>query len=162
MLRRWAICVWCDFTQIIKDKEESKKLIKDQGVYNFIILLLLVPDMMMKYIREWMQMVYRHMIYPPEIDKQAWQRDHGTWWLDNIDNICMYGWRTFAKNIKTLSNPHSVHDGSCFVIPDPSSRLLPAPWCCLLPSWQLTAYLSLCLGGRALPHPPHPGWPHFP
>jgi hypothetical protein len=100
MLRRWAICVWCDFTQIIKGKEESKKLIKDQGVYNFIILFLLVPDTMMKYIRGWLQMVYRHMIYSPEIDKQAWQRDHGTWWLDNIDNICMYGRRTFAKNIK--------------------------------------------------------------
>ncbi len=45
----------------------------------------IVPDVTMTYIRGWMQMVYHHMIYSPETDKQVWQWDHGTWWLDNID-----------------------------------------------------------------------------
>ncbi len=38
-------------------------------------------------------------------------------------------------------------------------RLCP---CCLCLCWALTAYLSRLLGGRALPHPPPPSWPHFP
>jgi hypothetical protein len=74
----------------------ENKIIQDPGC---------VPYVTMTYIRGWMQMVYRHMIYSPETDKQAWQQERGTWWVDNIDNIYMHGQ-------KTLSNPHSVHDGS--------------------------------------------------
>ncbi len=59
--------------------------------------------------RGWMQMVYRHMIYSPETDKQVWQWIKHTWWLDNIDNIYTRGQRTFTKNI---GNAHSMHDGS--------------------------------------------------
>ncbi len=50
-----------------------------------------------------MQIIYCHMIYSPETDKQIWQQIHGTWWLDNIGSIHTNGQRT-------LSNPHSVHE----------------------------------------------------
>ncbi len=48
-----------------------------------------------------------------------------------------------------------------FVTPD-SSFLLPSAPCCLLPCWELTAYLASCLGGLALLHPLPLRWPHFP
>ncbi len=125
-------------------------------------ILTTVPDVTMKYIRGWMQMVYFHMIYSPETDKEAWQRDHGKQWLAYIDNIYTHGQGTFVKYIKDIKYSSFCVRWVLFVMPDSSCRLLPAPWCCcLLLCWQLTAYLALHLGGRALPHPPHPGWPHF-
>ncbi len=50
---------------------------------------------------------------------------------------------------------------SFFITPDSSFLLLPSP-CCLLPCWELTAYLLCSLGGLALPHPSPLSWPHFP
>ncbi len=48
-----------------------------------------------------------------------------------------------------------------FITPDSSFLLLPAP-CHLLPCWELTAYLPLCLGGPALPRPLPLSWLNFP
>ncbi len=47
------------------------------------------------------------------------------------------------------------------ITPDLPVPPCPSP-CCLCPRWASTAYLSRLLGGRALPHPPSPSWPHFP
>jgi hypothetical protein len=113
----------------------------------------------MMYIRRWMQMVYRHMIYSPETDKQAWQS------IMVYDVLATSTIFTLTDNghlqihYRKLIDPHSVHAGSSL------SRLtlLPARLCCcLLPCWRLTAYLAPCPGGRAPPRPPHLGWPHFP
>jgi hypothetical protein len=76
------------------------------------LMLGTVPNTTMTYIRGWMQMVYRHMIYSPETDKQVWQWDHDKWRLNCIDNIYMHCQDTLVQYIKDINNPHSVHNGS--------------------------------------------------
>ncbi len=60
------------------------------------------PDLTMTYIRGWMQMVYRHMIYSPETEKQVWPWDQGTWCPDNINNIYTHGQWTFASTLRNI------------------------------------------------------------
>ncbi len=58
---------------------------------------------------------------------------------------------------------YSVHDESSLSRQTLLLVLLVASWRCspLLCCWT-TAYLAPRLEGRALPHSPLPGWPHFP
>ncbi len=58
---------------------------------------------------------------------------------------------------------YSVHDGSLLSRRTRLPAFLVAPWdCYLLHCCWSTAYLVPCLEGRALPHSPPSGWPHFP
>ncbi len=92
---------------------------------------------------------YRHMIYSPETDKQIW---HWFWYAWRLDNI-------YTHRQGSLKECSLCARWVLFVMPDSSPPLPLAPCCCwLLPCWQLTAYLALCLEGRALPlSPPPPG-----
>jgi hypothetical protein len=72
--------------------------------------------------------------------------------------------RTLQRSLKTLSNSHSVHAGSslsCLTILPVFFSLHDAVVSSSAGE-RFTAYFALRLGGRALPDPPHPGWPHFP
>jgi hypothetical protein len=98
-------------------------------------------------IRGWMKMVYRHMIYSPETDKQIWHWFRYSWRLDNI----------YTHRQRSLKECSLCARWVLFVTPDSSSPLPLAPCCCwLLPCWQLTAYPALHLGAGPSPIPPHP------
>ncbi len=114
-----------------------------------------VPDATVLYIRGWMQMVLLPSdLFSGNKAKQTVRYLNTTSWIVNT---------IYIQNGILQVITYSVQDWSFL-----SSRtLLPvflvAPWeCCpLLCCWS-TAYLAPCLEGRALPHSPLPGWPHFP
>jgi hypothetical protein len=107
------------------------------------------------YIRGWMQMdFYCHMIYSPETSNHqydTWSRLHKALLL-------------FTYRVMIIHNiTYSVHDGSLLSRRNRLPVFLLAPLeCCFLHCCWSTAYLALHLEGRALPHLPPTGWPHFP
>jgi hypothetical protein len=114
-----------------------------------------VPDVMMMYIRGWMQMVYCHMIYSPETKQNETMRYSKTvsWIIGNI-----YIQMVTIHSIYLLCARWVL-----FVTPDSSSHL---PCCSmrLLPPPLLVINCLSCslLGGPGPPSYLHPGWPHFP
>ncbi len=111
-----------------------------------------VPDVTMTYIRGWMQMVYCHMIYSPETEQiRQWDI-----WIRRYRILVISTYKMVTTYSQYITN--SMHNGSVLS----RLNLLPvfpvAPWgCCFLLCWWSTAYLVPRLGGRALPHSPHPG-----
>ncbi len=98
---------------------------------------------------------YRHMIYSPETDVDTTMR-YMNIAFQNIDNVYSWG----GKYLQHIT--YSVHNWSSLSRLTLLPSLPVAPWgCCPYPCWWSTAYLALLLGGRALPHSPYPGWPHF-
>jgi hypothetical protein len=101
-------------------------------------------------------MVYRNMIF---FLKQISKYDHEITVRDvlttSIILTCMDNGH-LQVHYRTLNNPHSVHDGSSLS----RQTLLPIFFplhdavVSSSPAWRLTAYLTPCLGGRALPCPP--------
>ncbi len=125
----------------------------------FVVLVLVlvnnVPDVMITYIREWMQMVYCHMIYSPETEQI---RQWDTW-------IRCYGILViFTYKMVTI---HRIYVLCAwwvlFVMPDSSSRL-PFRSISLLPPPLLVINSLSCspLGGAGPSPCPPPGLTPFP
>ncbi len=96
-------------------------------------------------IRGWMQMVLT------QYDLFSWNKYNIN--FDIIDNSI-----TFEYIDKGPLRMLALCTLGPIVMPDSSFLPPPAP-CCLLPCWELTAYLASCL---ALPHPLPLSRPHFP
>ncbi len=107
-----------------------------------------VGDIQYRNIRGWMQMVLT------PYDLFSWNKHDIN--LNIIDNPI-----TFEYIDKGLWECSLCARWALSIMPDSSFLLPPAP-CCLLPCWELTAYLASCLGGLALPRPLPLSWPHFP
>jgi hypothetical protein len=117
-------------------------------------LLVTVPDATVLYIRGWMQMV----LLPYYLF--SWNK----WQDGEIQN--MMPWDIIAVYIQN-GNFHSDYilcaRWVLLVTPDSSSSFPGCSMRVLPPSLLLINSLSCSpLGGRALPHSPLPGWPHFP